>query len=96
MRFLMRGFRVLLLLPVVVPVAATRPLSAQAGEPSPAYKAALRRTAELRKQRRRSPAPAPVGVIVPYPMPPSLIIRQTPEVHDEIEGLLRLLRGSTR
>jgi hypothetical protein len=68
----------------------------QAGEPSPAYKAALRRTAELRKQRRRSAVPVTVGVIVPYPMPPSLIIRQTPEVHDEIEGLLRLLRGSSR
>jgi hypothetical protein len=72
------------------------PVSSRAGEPSPAYKAGLRRTAELRKERRRSTAPSPVGVIVPYPMPPALIIRHTPEVHDEIEGLLRLLRGSPR
>jgi hypothetical protein len=84
------------LLSALVPIAVLLPRSAQAAEPSPAYKAALRRTAELRKQRRRSPAASPVGVIVPYPMPPSLIIRQTPEVHDEIEGLLRLLRGSSR
>jgi hypothetical protein len=31
--------------------------------------------------------------MVPYPMPPSLVIRHTPEVHDEVADLLRLLRG---
>jgi hypothetical protein len=96
MRFSTCSLELLLLLSALVPVGAALPPPAQAGEPSPAYKAALRRTAELRKQRRRSPLPAPIGVIVPYPMPPSLIIRQTPEVHDEIEGLLRLLRSSSR
>jgi hypothetical protein len=96
MRFLMRSLELLVLLSALVPVAEPWPLAAQAAEPSPAYKAALRRTAELRKQRRRSPAPSSVGVIVPYPMPPSLIIRQTPEVHDDIDRLLRLLRGSSR
>ena len=34
-----------------------------------------------------------VGAIVPWPMPPTLIIRHTAEVHGEIEGLLGLLRG---
>lgn len=33
-----------------------------------------------------------VGAIVPWPMPPALIIRHTPQVHDEIESLLGLLR----
>jgi hypothetical protein len=68
-----------------------------AAEPSAAYKASLRRTAELRKERRRAAATtatAPVGVIVAYPMPPALLIRQTREAHDEIEQLLRLLRSS--
>jgi hypothetical protein len=70
------------------------PRAALAGDPSPEYQAALRRTAELRKQRRqaREALPAPVGIIVPYPLPPSLIIRQTPEVHDQIAGLLWQLR----
>jgi hypothetical protein len=74
------------------------PARAQAGNDggwSPEYRAALRRTVELR-QRRRSDAggTARVGKIVPYPMPPALIIRQTPETHDEIRGLLRVLRGA--
>ena len=34
----------------------------------------------------------PIGGIVTWPMPPTLIIRHTPQVHDEIEGLLGLLR----
>jgi hypothetical protein len=92
----MASFATRLLLAALALVAAPLPESAQAGEPSPAYKAALRRTAELRKQRRSRAVPSPVGVIVPYPMPPSLLIRHTPEVHEEIEGLLRLLRGSSR
>jgi hypothetical protein len=85
-----------LVLSALALLAAAPDGSARAGEPSPAYKASLRRTAELRKERRRSPPPSPVGVIAPYPMPPSLIIRQTVEVHEEIESLLRLLRGSPR
>ncbi len=66
--------------------------SAHAGEPSPEYRAVLRRTLELRKGRRGIRAAAPVGKIVPYPLPPSLIIRHTREVHGEIESLLGLLR----
>jgi hypothetical protein len=61
-------------------------------EPSPEYRAGLKRTAALRKQRRRDATAQPVGVIVPYPFPPALIIRHTPEVHDEVRGLLDLLR----
>jgi hypothetical protein len=34
----------------------------------------------------------PIGAIVPWTMPPALIIRHTPQVHDEIESLLGLLR----
>jgi hypothetical protein len=71
------------------------PRASRGGEPSPAFKESLRRTSELRKQRRRAPVPPPVGAIVPYPLPPALIIRQKPEVHDEIEALLDLLRRSS-
>ena len=73
-------------------IALARPTSTHADEPSAAYRAVLRRTLELRKERRGIRAAAPVGKIVPYPMPPSLIIRQTREVHGEIESLLGLLR----
>jgi hypothetical protein len=66
--------------------------TAFAGDPSPEYRAQLRRTAELRKQRRRGAANAPVGVIEAYPMPPVLIIRHTAETHAEIEAFLDLLR----
>lgn len=66
--------------------------SVPGAEPSPAYRAGLRRTIELRKQRRR--AVQPVGVIVPYPFPPALIIRHQPEVHDEIGAFLDVLRRS--
>jgi len=66
--------------------------SAHADEPSAEYRAALRRTLERRKERKGNRANAPVGQIVPYPMPPTLIIRHTREVHGEVEGLLRLLR----
>jgi hypothetical protein len=78
--------------------APVGPSVAHGADPSPEYQASLRRTLELRKQRRSAravaPRPAPVGVIVPYPMPPALIIRQTREKHDEIEALLDLLRRS--
>jgi hypothetical protein len=73
-----------------------RTSTAEAGEPSPEYRANLRRTLELRKQRRRSAPAPPVGVIVGYPMPPTLLIRQTPEAHAEIVGLLGLLRHGGR
>jgi hypothetical protein len=63
-----------------------------AAEPSPEYRAGLKRTAELRKHRRRDATAQPVGVIVPYPFPPALIIRHTPQVHDEVRGLLDVLR----
>jgi hypothetical protein len=65
---------------------------APAAEPSPEYRAGLKRTAELRKQRRRDATAQSVGVIVPYPFPPALIIRQTPQVHDEVQSLLDVLR----
>ena len=68
------------------------PCVSYAAEPSPEYRAALRRTAELRKQRRQDRTARPPGVIVAYPLPPALIIRHTPEVHDEVRGLLDLLR----
>ena len=65
---------------------------ARAGEFSAEYRAGLRRTAELRRQWRASRATRPVGAIVPWPLPPTLIIRQTPQVHDEVGDLLRALR----
>jgi hypothetical protein len=65
---------------------------ARAGEFSAAYRASLRRTVELRRQRRMAQTDRPVGTIVPWPAPPTLIIRQTPDVHDEIRGLLGVLR----
>jgi len=69
-------------------------------EPSAAYRESIRRTVEKRRQRRArlgqqqgpGTAPAPIGAIVPWPMPPALIIRQTPDVHDEIGAFLRALR----
>jgi hypothetical protein len=68
------------------------PCAAPADEPSPEFRAGLRRTVELRKLRRRDRTAKPVGAIVPYPLPPALIIRHTPEVHDGVRGLLELLR----
>ena len=73
----------------VVGASAT---SLRANEPSAEYRAVLRRTIERRKEGKRARKTAAVGKIVPYPMPPSLIIRQTREVHGEVEGLLGLLR----
>ena len=72
-------------------------------EPSEAYKESLRKTLEKRRQRRVQRAQTqgideaqPIGAIVPWPMPPALIIRQTPEVHREVESLLGQLRRSTQ
>jgi hypothetical protein len=76
-------------------LAAADAPAALAGEPSEEYKAGLKRTLELRKQRRGA-ARARVGVIEPYPMPPTLIIRHTRETHDEIGALLDLLRYGGR
>jgi hypothetical protein len=68
-------------------------------EPSEARKEEIRKTVEQRRQRRARRAQArgsedlrPVGAIVPWPMPPALIIRQTPQVHDEVGSLLGGLR----
>jgi hypothetical protein len=95
----MRHFRGIILVRVVLALSGPALLSPEtrAGEPSPEYRASLRRTLELRKQHRAArDAQQAVGLIVPFPMPPSLIIRQTREAHDEIEALLRLLRGLPR
>jgi hypothetical protein len=70
-------------------------------EPSEAYKESLRKTLEKRRQRRALRAqaagsvdPQPIGAIVPWPMPPALIVRQNPEVHGEVNSLLGQLRRS--
>ncbi|QDV39480.1 hypothetical protein [Tautonia plasticadhaerens] len=68
--------------------------TASAQEPSPERLAAMQRTIERRRQRRLARGGArPVGAIVAWPMPPTLVIRQTGEAHDEVGALLRLLRG---
>jgi hypothetical protein len=67
-----------------------------ADEPSEEYKQGLRKTLERRRQRRQAGATRADGVIVPYPMPPALIIRQTRENHDEIQSLLDMLRYNVR
>ncbi|MGO9463246.1 MAG: hypothetical protein ACLQIB_29040 [Isosphaeraceae bacterium] len=66
-------------------------------EYSEAYRESLRRTVEKRRElraRRRQAAEAsqPPGAIVPWPMPPALIIRQTRDVHGEIGSFLDVLR----
>ena len=66
-------------------------------EPSQAYRESIRRTVERRRERRANRGQAvgdtrPVGGVVPWPMPPALVIRHTPQVHDEIDSFLRLLR----
>jgi hypothetical protein len=81
-----------LALAVVLVVSGGGGPPAHAGEFSAAYQASLRRTVELRRQRRLVQTDRPVGTIVPWPAPPALIIRQTSEVHDEIRGLLQMLR----
>jgi hypothetical protein len=76
---------------------AARKAAQPRNEPSEAYRESIRRSVEKRRQRRANRAqrisdPAPVGGIVPWPMPPALIIRHTPDVHGEVETLLGLLR----
>ncbi len=66
-------------------------------EPSQAYRDSIRQTVEKRRQRRARSAQGfgaarPVGAVIPWLLPPALIIRHTPEVHEEIERLLGLLR----
>jgi hypothetical protein len=78
-----------------IAVAAADVSAARADGPSEEYEAGLRRTLELKRQRRGGSRAQP-GVIVPYPMPPALIIRQTRENHDEIGALLDLLRYGGR
>ena len=80
---------------VLVASLALAAADTSAAEPSEEYKAGLKRTLELRKQRRGA-ARARVGVIEPYPMPPALIIRHTRETHEEIGALLDLLRYERR
>ena len=68
--------------------------TANGDEPSPQRQAELRQLVEKRKRRRAARGGATaVGTVVPHPMPPSLIIRHTPQVHGEVEDLLRMLRG---
>ena len=69
---------------------------ATADEPSEEYKQGLRKTLERRRQRRQAGATRADGMIVPYPMPPALIVRQTPETHDEIQVFLNLFRYGSR
>jgi hypothetical protein len=68
------------------------------GEPSAAYQESVRQTVERRRERRArrqqnagNSALAP-GAIVPWPMPPALIVRHTREVHGEVDSLLYGLR----
>jgi hypothetical protein len=68
-------------------------------EPSAAYRESLRKTLEKRRQRRARSAqqgldegPRSLGAIVPWPMPPALIIRHTRGVHGEVDSLLGRLR----
>ena len=58
------------------------------GKANPNANAATRKKPARRKPRGNGA----VGLIVPYPMPPVLIIRQTPEAHDEIQAFLNMLR----
>jgi hypothetical protein len=68
------------------------------GEPSAAYQESLRQTVERRRQRKArrqqnaGDAAGAVGAIVPWPMPPALIIRHTREVHGEVDSLMYGLR----
>jgi hypothetical protein len=67
-------------------------------EPSAAYQESVRQTVERRRARRARRQQnggsdmGAVGAIVTWPMPPALIIRQTPEVHREVDSLLYGLR----
>jgi hypothetical protein len=70
-------------------------VKAQKG-PSEEYQESIRRTVERRRERRarrgQGTGGSVPGAIVPWPMPPVLIIRQTRETHDEIDSFLRILR----
>jgi hypothetical protein len=77
---------------VLALIAASWLSPASGAEPSPEFRANLKRTIELRKQSRRSVQP--IGAIVPYPFPPALIIRHQREVHDEVGAFLDALRRS--
>jgi hypothetical protein len=66
-------------------------------EPSAAYQESVRQTVErrrLRRARRQAQAgdSAAVGGIVPWLMPPALVIRHTRDVHDDIGAFLFGLR----
>jgi hypothetical protein len=64
-------------------------------EPSEAYQESIRQTVERRRERRarrQAQAGAAVGGIVPWPMPPALVIRHTRDVHDDIGAFLFGLR----
>jgi hypothetical protein len=70
----------------------------RAAQPSAEYQASLRQTVERRRQRRArrqqnaADTAGTVGAIVPWPMPPALIIRHTSDVHGEVGSLLYGLR----
>jgi hypothetical protein len=74
--------------------------AARAALPSADYQASIRQTVERRRQRRArrqqnaADDTAAVGAIVPWPMPPALIVRHTREVHGEVGSLLYGLRRS--
>ena len=74
--------------------------AAHAALPSADYQASIRQTVERRRQRRArrqqnaADDTAAVGAIVPWPMPPALIVRHTREVHGEVGSLLYGLRRS--
>jgi hypothetical protein len=71
------------------------PCGAQQKDSSPAFRAELRKTLEQRRQRRaRRESGRPPNAIVPWLMPPTLIIRATPDVQDEVQALLWALRKS--
>jgi hypothetical protein len=79
---------------LVTGVVATTP-STFAQDPANQGKANAKDKAAATKKkpaRRKSNRNGAVGAIVPYPFPPVLIIRQTPEAHDEIRALLFMLR----
>jgi len=71
--------------------------AATGGEPSAEFQAGVRRTLELRRLRHRGAVNlTPPGAVVAWPMPPTLVIRQTRERHDEISVLLDTLRYGGR
>jgi hypothetical protein len=80
-------------------LAAAQPdAAARAAGPSADYQESLRKTVERRRQRRArrqqnaGEAAGAVGSIVPWPMPPALIIRHTRDVHGEVSSLLSGVR----